>query len=772
MDTKYVRKRVNAIFIAVILVASTFTVAGAFPFFTQQAEAQGLQLRISISERPQFENHFFGPMIVQVVVDDPGATDPDESTVGLLVQGFTVPRVHLTDGLWYHFFAEEDSFGLLLDVLTDGVSDRNIAVSEGAAANDPAFLADPTIGIRTFTIIDSPPGTASFVREITLARDAVFVEVGRDDIFPTLPDAFSPAGNINPDVNINEALDEDAADEDGDGVDDTCTAAVLGGAGEPDDVTVEGNEECDWPYIRMNGIEELDIVPIRAGSASVDLIYDDFADSINNQIDRATDYPLQAEIIVSITDFMYNINPVEEDVVSFALNPATGNPDRVIYQPVRDFAADFVTANLLDLNVLFDLEFDERQVLDVSPVGAGDGLAALVFMEFFDDSAGALVILPGTFEFPNAKSVDDILADAVPAGSPDQPIISFIESDPNTSFFETIDERKGSRSDIFTLSNDKVVNFDYFDIVVTAAMTLHDGFTSVDREVYDSADRAVFTVTDPDQNLRSRVSEEPDGRQSNSFIKVGDPIPVGNNPTFDAFFARSPGLSLPSDPDPDNGDEFEGFDVIDSVVDVACPGGGGVSDTGNGILDGDELCDDDIAGINEANFVLVEDQSDIDLGDKLTGGPDGGLLCLDTDRDSGVGTAPGGVGGTGLDCELSSGAGLGTGTFFAADDDVEPALLPTFSSTVLGGTQKIGMEFSSDGIPSAPPVADPDCPAVVADCPDQFSGLIVETVITLADLNVFETFSATKGQIIDVGDTATNLAFPVDPFVAAVSAFD
>ena len=51
-------------------------------------------------------------------------------------------------------------------------------------------------------------------------------------------------------------------------------------------------------------------------------------------------------------------------------------------------------------------------------------------------------------------------------------------------------------------------------------------FTSVDREVYDSADRSVFTVTDPDQNLRSSVSESPDGRDAKNIIRGWRSNPV------------------------------------------------------------------------------------------------------------------------------------------------------------------------------------------------------------------------------------------------------
>jgi len=52
----------------------------------------------------------------------------------------------------------------------------------------------------------------------------------------------------------------------------------------------------------------------------------------------------------------------------------------------------------------------------------------------------------------------------------------------------------------------------YAALGVGLALVLTFGLTaisSINTQVYDSADRAVFTVTDPDQNLRSKASEAP-----------------------------------------------------------------------------------------------------------------------------------------------------------------------------------------------------------------------------------------------------------------------
>lgn len=63
----------------------------------------------------------------------------------------------------------------------------------------------------------------------------------------------------------------------------------------------------------------------------------------------------------------------------------------------------------------------------------------------------------------------------------------------------------------------------YAALGVGLALVLTFGLTaisSINTQVYDSADRAVFTVTNPDQNLSSKASEEPSGRESASEAPV------------------------------------------------------------------------------------------------------------------------------------------------------------------------------------------------------------------------------------------------------------
>jgi hypothetical protein len=541
-----------SIFIVLVLIIPPMT-----QMHPTTVEAQGLSLHVSAAERPEFENHFFGAQIIQIIINDPGATDPDESTSGLVVKGFNTERVHLSDGLWYSFFAEDEAFLTLIDVLSDGIRNNVIVVSEGTAASAGATLdyTSVSVGTAIFTITNTG-GADSFIREISstaagpaiAAGDLKFVEVDQTDFFTILPQPFfEPAPTINPNLRLADA--GDTTDPDGAG-----PADVPDGICETGDFNVAGSD-CDWPYIQLFSIEELDQVSIRAGLESVVLVFDDFADSISARIDRVTDYPLNAEVIAGFTDFMWNINPVEEDVVRFALNRATGNVEAIVYEPIRNFDPDGAGGtgeNIVDIFPVLTssagLEFDERQILELD----SEGVQVMRFINWLDRApfntgtlaVGTFAASPFTFISDNARLVNqfddpdnngngaenDAFIGAATANAEDEdlPLVTFIESDPNSSLFETIDEQQGGRSFVFAGINDRVASWDYFDVINSSLIKTHDGFTSVDREIYDSGDRAVFTVTDSDQNLRSRISEEPTGRESQSFIKVGNPFPLVN----------------------------------------------------------------------------------------------------------------------------------------------------------------------------------------------------------------------------------------------------
>jgi hypothetical protein len=452
--------------ISIICVTILLLISNPLPLQnSDKAFAQSVKLIVSAAQDPAQQNHFFGPQIVQITIDDPGARDPDTSTSGLFVRGLATQRVHLADGQWYAFIADDDSFLVFLDVITDGSRDGIIAVSDGDDADNRNTIGSFNVQFNS---------ADSFVREITDVGGSTFVEVRKDALFTSLPDPFIGTA-VNPDLDINASTE----------------ASV------------------DWPYIRLVSIQETDIVDIRLAATSVNLTFNSFFDNIQLGLDRES-YPLNSEITINFKDFMWNINPVEEDVVRFALDKNTGRPLKLIYQPLRNFDPQGNGLNLVDILSIFTLlEFDQRQVLEV------DGVGNMKYKQALDNTL---------IEFPEETGR---LIDSFTTGQ--LPLITFFEKDPNTSIFETIDESQGGRSKIFAGKRDATASIDYFDIIDTVVTGVHDAFASVDKEIYDSGDRAMFTITDTDLNTRSNISEEPDGILSKTFVMVGTPFPVTNN---------------------------------------------------------------------------------------------------------------------------------------------------------------------------------------------------------------------------------------------------
>jgi len=469
----YVNRSIKYEAIASIL--SLLLLSNPSVFYAPEVNAQSVTLFVSAAEDPGQNKTFFGPQIVQITIDDPGARDSDSNTGGLVVKGEQMQRVHLSDGRWYSFIAEKNSFLLFLDIMTDGVRDNNIAISN---ADD----ADNRNTIDSISVVFSQAD--SFVREITEVGGNIFVEVTKDDIFPTLPAAFTGADVTNPDLDINSSSE----------------AAT------------------DWPYIRLFGLQENDIVAIRLGSISVSLSYNENHDDIQVTLDR-TSYPLDSDIIMAFKDFIWNINPVEEDVIRFVLDKSTERPIRIIYQPIRDFDPAGNGPNLANLlPSLTLLNFDSRQVVEV------DGAANLKYKEAFDSTVVDIV------EFPQESGV---LISSM--GTGELPMITFIEKDPNTSIFETADEARGGKSGIFAGVSDTTVDMDYFDIIASAVLGTTDALASMDKELYNSANRATFAITDADLNRRSMISEVHDGIESKAFIKIGNPFPLTNNALFNTL---------------------------------------------------------------------------------------------------------------------------------------------------------------------------------------------------------------------------------------------
>jgi hypothetical protein len=330
----------------------------ALPMLNLPINIDAQQITLSVSAKDT-GGKFFGPQIVQVIVEGSSIRDSDTSTASLIVKGQSIPLVHLGDSRWYAFFADE----------------------------------------RTFTRLASATG-------IPGSSDGDFWVIGPDNkelFFPTLPTAIGHDSATNDPTNPNLDLDGD------------CPA------------TISGTDSCvEWPYIRLFNFSENDQIAIRYSGQSITLDYvrpspDDIALSLDREF-----YPIDAEIIFGLSDYMWNINPIEEDQVHFAFSNGS---TRVFYQPSSSLPAESVT------NVLTDLRFNSNQMLSLQ---GKEGIR-------FENTIGGM-----------SETI-------------------MIETSPNSGTFENFD----SRADMFAKERNVQFRFDYFNKSIAAGMGKGDAHVDV-----------------------------------------------------------------------------------------------------------------------------------------------------------------------------------------------------------------------------------------------------------------------------------------------------
>ena len=142
------------------------------------------------AENSQFDNHFSGSMVIEVVVKDPDISDTGEGKgePNVTINGSLLRMVQTTDGNWYAYFANVDkakiadsTVGLAGEGLDFGVfcsrdtssSVFGITISQtdGIAVPQSAGLGDFTNGASSFTpCTGSPTGSQNLNNVVRKAK--------------------------------------------------------------------------------------------------------------------------------------------------------------------------------------------------------------------------------------------------------------------------------------------------------------------------------------------------------------------------------------------------------------------------------------------------------------------------------------------------------------------------------------------------------------------------------------------------------------------------
>lgn len=243
-------------------------------------------------ENSMFDNHFSGPMVVEVIVkEDNRQLDQAQGEPIVTVDGRNLRMVQSTDGNWYAFFANADKakqadqvaisapgqsldFGVFCSGSTPStVLGADFSQTDGVAIPDSAGLSGTTQGTASFSSCSGTPLTPSSQNNVI---------------------RYPPYLNTNANVPVGQI----------------------------------GINQNVWPLIQLFSISNaVHIEYNRAGGTqSVDLTYFDIP-NITVKLDR-TGYPTGSEVFATINDIQLNIDPTSPDSWTFNVN----SPEATFYQ--------------------------------------------------------------------------------------------------------------------------------------------------------------------------------------------------------------------------------------------------------------------------------------------------------------------------------------------------------------------------------------------------------------------------------------------------------
>ena len=248
-----------------------FSIVSIMPMLDAEASSNP-NLFVS-AENSQFENHFSGSMVIEVIVRDNDIRDTDEGKgePDVTLNGKNLRMVQATDGNWYGYFANVD---------------------KALAADSTVGLGGQGLDFGTFCDRDN----TSFGINLS-DGDGFFVP--RTDC------------NGNPGPDMNNVVRQSKS---------INTNSGLNGQ--------IGLNPDAWPLIQLFSFSDVTIQYNAAGGTqTVNLEYDDEIPNISLSLDRES-YPQNSEVFVIINDFQLNQDPTDED--SWTFNVAS--PVTTFYQ--------------------------------------------------------------------------------------------------------------------------------------------------------------------------------------------------------------------------------------------------------------------------------------------------------------------------------------------------------------------------------------------------------------------------------------------------------
>ncbi|HSD04424.1 MAG TPA: peptidase [Nitrosopumilaceae archaeon] len=441
-------------------------IIASFSIISVEAQSSHPNLFVS-AENNTFENHFFGSMVIEVIIRDNNISDTD-SGIGepdVTLNGNKLRMVQGSDGNWYAYFANLQKakaadqivplavasksldFGVFCAESTDAsVLGASFSGTEGVAIPDDNGITGATQGTSSFTACTGVLGTPSNQNNVIRSSRSI---------------------NLNPSVS-------------------------------PGQIGINPNA---WPIVQLFSFNDNVVIIYNKGGGAqkVELVYSDIP-NISFNLDRNS-YPKGSEVFATINDMQLNQDPTSVDSWTFNVNSTRAT----FYQAFTESGSNSGNGGLGLVNLnpyLASLDFEKN-----GNVGLNLGSVVQLRTNQFQPTSS---VTTGTTVYTK--------------------IVTFVETEPNSGIFESFDFNDESTIGISNNAprgqSDSIEYNSKSKSIISGSFTASLSFVTQSGK-FNPGQKATITLTDNDQNINPGTREHLDVFRSSAIIptlQIGNPV--------------------------------------------------------------------------------------------------------------------------------------------------------------------------------------------------------------------------------------------------------
>jgi len=485
-------RKITSLTLMTIMVAGgmTFAIPGVLP---DAFASHNANLFVS-AENSAYDNYFSGPMVIEVVVNDPDIKTLDDAhgEPDVTVNGAVLRMVQTTDGNWYGYFSDRTQ----AQIADATQQPATLGSSNGTGLNFGIFC-DNNDGFIGIDLGDTKGFTLPITGDVG----------GGTDQDGTIEGAAACALTGNPtNVTTQNVIREEKTSVAG-------SATVLQGQ--------IGIDNGLWPFIQLYDFSVGGNVIVQynkgGGAQSTTLTFDTVDQYSGVELDRPF-YPLGSEIHITLTDLQLNIDPTDEDTWTF------GGVDQQLIYNIFDESGNNAGAFTDETFTVFN---------DAAAQDISGNRTALLF------EVNGVIFIALAQDGPAVAELadnDDQIFNAALTGAVANPI-TFTELGVNTGVFGNYDETDNSNFNTLTEEDTTGVNtvrgrsalFEYGEI--ENSIVIGFGFATIDLVAdsvdgqWNSGEGISLILVDEDANLNTRADEDLD--LNNPLVQLIPSMTVG-----------------------------------------------------------------------------------------------------------------------------------------------------------------------------------------------------------------------------------------------------